>query len=240
VLSTLVSAKGSPGVTTTAAAITAVAAEFGQSLLMEMDPAGGDLEALTGVTGEPGLLRAANDLRRQVHPEVLAGHAVEAPAGVPAILAPTAGPAAASLIGSVVDRLGAALAGLPLTVVGDGGRWEPSQPTARRIVGSQVVGVVCRPTAAGVEHARHVLDRIRELTRPVALVLVGDRPYAASEVAAALETPVAGVMAWDPSGVAALWANGASKRWQHSWLARSARNTFLALAEMASDVVATR
>lgn len=240
-LFTLISAKGSPGVTTAAAALAACAADGVERLLVEMDPSGGDIEALTGMTGEPGLLRVANDLRRRIDPQVLPGYAVAAPPGLSSILAPTAGPAAESVVTSVADRLGAALGALPFDVIGDGGRWAPTQSSAARIGSAHVAAVVCRPTAASIEHSRHLIDRVRQVAQPVAVVLVGDRPYGADEVAAALETAVAGVLAWDPGAVASLWAEGVTRRWHRSWLARSARATFDALVEIASmDTAALR
>lgn len=239
-LITLLSAKGSPGVTTTAAALAAAASPQLDTLVVEVDPSGGDIEVLTGVTGEPGLLRVANDLRRNVEAEVLPAYAVAAPAGVPAILAPTSAPATASVVTSVADRLGSALRTLPGAVLADAGRWDPAQPSAGRIAGADVVAIVCRPTALSVEHARHLLDRIREVTRPVVVVLVGDRPYGAGEIASVLETPVAGVIAWDPGGVAALWAEGVTRRWAKSWLARSARATHDSLLEVVAPVEVRR
>lgn len=240
-LITLVSAKGSPGVTTTATALAAAAGALdGDTVLVEIDPTGGDIEVLTGVTGEPGLLRAANDLRRHMESEVLPAYAVAAPPGVSAILAPTSGPATSSVVTSVSDRLGPALASLPGIVVADAGRWDPAQASAGRIAGADLVALVCRPTAASVEHSRHLLDRIREIVRPVVAVLVGDQPYGASEVASVLEIPVAGAMAWDPGGVATLWAEGTSRRWAKSWLARSARATRENLLELVAPAEAAR
>jgi MinD-like ATPase involved in chromosome partitioning or flagellar assembly len=230
VLISLISAKGSPGVTAAAASLAAAArATVGDALLVELDPSGGDIEVLSGVTGEPGLLRVANDLRRHVDPQVLPGYAAPAPTGLSSILAPSSGPATASLIDSIAERIGSAFSQLDVPVVLDGGRWSASQPSARRITGSDVVLLVCRPTATSVEHARHVLDRVRPLHREVAVLLVGDRPYGAEEVAAVLETPVVGALAWDPGGVAALWSDGISKHWQRGWLARSARTVFEAI-----------
>jgi hypothetical protein len=54
----LVSAKGSPGVSIAALALTAAAGDAG--LLMELDPSGGSLECWTGIPGEPGLVRVAS------------------------------------------------------------------------------------------------------------------------------------------------------------------------------------
>ncbi len=220
-LITLISAKGSPG-TTTAAVAFAASSRSVPALVVEIDPAGGDIEALTGVTGEPGLLRVANDLRRQVEPQVLPAYAVSAPPGVDAILAPIAGAASASLLGSIADRIGPALSELPTLVLADGGRWSPRQASAHRIVQSDAVLLVCRPTVPSIEHTRHLVDAVRQLNRALAVLLVGDRPYGPEEAAQALETPVVGALSWDPGAVGSLWAEGVTKRWSRSWLARSA------------------
>src|ERR671911_2689289 len=93
-VASLVSAKGSPGVTVAAVALTAAThspqASRADGVLVELDPSGGDLEVLTGAhSGEPALLAAAADVRRWVGGEVLAGHAVEGVGGVRALVAPT-------------------------------------------------------------------------------------------------------------------------------------------------------
>lgn len=224
----LVSAKGSPGVTTTAAALVAVASGRGLlAMLAELDPSGGDIEALSNVPGEPGLLQAAANLRRIADPEALLSHVVTAPAGVASLLAPMSGPVATATIASALDHWGPALATLDGVVVADAGRWEQTQTTSERILGSDVLAVVCRPDARAVEHVRHLVDQLRQLVRPVLLVTVGERPYPLEEIAAALEVRPAGTIAWDPKGAAALWAGAARRRrtgsWRASHLARSAQ-----------------
>ena len=62
----LVSAKGSPGVTTAAAAIAAAATVDSPALLVELDPAGGDVRILTGAVDDSGVVGAAGELRRDV------------------------------------------------------------------------------------------------------------------------------------------------------------------------------
>jgi MinD-like ATPase involved in chromosome partitioning or flagellar assembly len=235
VLITLISAKGSPGTTTASVALAAASPPDDQALVLEIDPSGGDIEALTGITGEPGLLRVANDLRRQVDPQVLPGYAVPAPPGIDSILSPTAGPASTSLLGSIADRIGSAFSQLPAIVVADAGRWSPRQASAQRIAGSDVVVLVCRPTVSSIEHVRHLVDAVRQLNRAVSVLLVGDRPYGPTEVAAALETHVVGALAWDPGAVASLWSDGVSKRWARSWLGRSAAACLDVLVTSAAD-----
>jgi hypothetical protein len=85
------------------------------------------------------------------------------------------------------------------------------------------VGLVCRATAPSVEHTRRMVDAVRGTARcPLAVVVVGARPYPGDEVAAALDVPLAGALAWDPRGVTAMWARGERARGRRSWLARSA------------------
>lgn len=227
----MVSAKGSPGVTTAALAVTAAAGDRG--LLVELDPSGGSVECWTGATGEPGLIRVANGLRRSIDPTTLVAHAVDAPTGVRSVLAPSSGALAESTIAMTGDRLVPALAALDATVVVDGGRWSRSQSTARRVAGCDVVGVVCAPTVEGVEAARWLIDPLLAAAAgPVVVVLVGDRPYSPPEVAAVVGVPVIGVLAWDARGVNALVTAGAGRGWSRCGLARSARSALDALAAM--------
>jgi len=230
----LVSAKGSPGVSTAALTLTAAAGDRG--LLVELDPSGGSIECWTGATGEPGLIRVANGLRRAIDPKMLLAHAVAAPTGVRSVLAPTAGGLAESTIAMMGDRLVPALVELDAMVVVDGGRWSRSQSTARRVAGCDVIGVVCAPTVDGVEAARWLVDPLRsKVAGPVVLVLVGDRPYSPLEVAAVVGVPVLGVLAWDSRGVNALLTTGAGRGWSRSALARSARSMLDALPSMSGE-----
>jgi Flp pilus assembly CpaE family ATPase len=230
----LVSAKGSPGVTTAATALTAAGAASGRALLAELDPAGGSVQVLASGPASWGLLDAAGRLRREAGPDPVLANVTELPAGVPTLLAPTAGHTAESVIGSVTDRWIPSLRAAAPDVVIDAGRWEPSQRTAHRIAGADLVGVVCRPTVGGIEAARLMLDRLRSAARaPVAVVVVGHKPYSPDEIAAHLDVPLGGTLAWDPRAVAALWLGGAAPRWRRSSLGRSAAATGAQLTELA-------
>jgi Flp pilus assembly CpaE family ATPase len=235
----LVSAKGSPGVTTAAAALTAAGAASGRALLAELDPAGGSVQVLASGPASWGLLDAAGRLRRESGPDPVLANLTELPAGVHTLLAPTAGHTAESVIGSVADRwIGALRAAAPDVVI-DAGRWEPSQRTAHRIAGADLVGLVCRPTVGGIEAARLTLDRLRTAARaPVAVVVIGHKPYRPEEIAAHLDAPLGGTLAWDPRAVAALWLGGAAPRWRRSSLGRSAAATGAQLTELAHQASA--
>jgi len=223
---TLLSVKGSPGVTTAAAAMAAAGAVGGESvLLVELDPSGGDVRLLSTVTAaEPNLVHAAAELRHpQGEGDVLASQAVEALPSLPALLAPAGAVEAEAVLSSIGDGWGPAFRAFDGLVMVDAGRWDPGQATARRIEGADVVGLVVRATAVSVEHARHSVAALRLAARtPVVAVVVGERPHPAEAVAGALDLPLAGAVAWDARGAGWLWAKGATAAGVRSSLARSA------------------
>ena len=65
----LVSAKGSPGVTTTALALAGTWPENRRVLLAELDPAGGDLAPRFGLHADPGVVQLGSAFRRKRQPE---------------------------------------------------------------------------------------------------------------------------------------------------------------------------
>jgi hypothetical protein len=96
-----------------------------------------------------------------------------------------------------------------------------------------VVGIVCRGTAPSVEHTRRLVDAIRGTARcPLSVVVVGARPYPGDEIAAVLDVPLAGMVAWDPRGVTGMWSRGERGRGRRSWLARSAAVALPGLEEL--------
>lgn len=228
----LISAKGSPGVTTTAAALVAAA---GVGLLVEMDPSGGTLGSWSGGAGEAGLIALASRLRRPEDRDVWRETTVEPLQGVPAIVAPTAEPQARATVEEVAGRFGiAARSALSGVVVVDAGRWSPSQVSAAQVTGCDVLALVCQSTVEGIEAARWMLDPLAVTAgAPVALLLIGDGPYPAEEVASTVGVPVAATISWDPPAAASLQARGASKTWrrtQHARSARAALDAFTAFA----------
>jgi hypothetical protein len=225
----LLSVKGSPGVTTVAAAMVAASLVGGRrTLLVELDPSGGDLRLLAAEpVGEPNLIYAAGELRHARLPgRVLADQAVDVLPRVPGLVAPAGPHEAGAVVASIGETWARAFQGFEGTVVVDAGRWDPGQPTAGRIRGHDVVGLVVRATAVSVEHARHAVAMVRSTARsPVAAVVVGQRPYAPDAVAAALDLPLAGAVSWDRRGAASLWAKGAEPAGVRSQLVRSAART---------------
>jgi MinD-like ATPase involved in chromosome partitioning or flagellar assembly len=223
----LVSAKGSPGVTTAGLCLAAAAGQSsegeGEALVVESDPTGGDLECWCGPHGEPGLVGLVTDLRREAAPDRLLSHAVDIVPGVRAVTAPTTEAAATAALVSAGDRLGPALATLDGLVVMDCGRWSLSHQTAGQVAACSLVAVVCRPALHSVEHARALVDGLRGVNTAVAVIVVGgSRPYGPDEIGSALRVPVAGVLPWDPEGVVALVDHGVGRVWSRSSLAEAA------------------
>lgn len=233
----LVSAKGSPGVTTAAAALTAAAhspeAPATGGVLVELDPSGGDVEILTGAHGgEPSLLAAAADLRRRRSGEVLAGHAVEPAPGVRALVAPLPAKAAGRAVETVGCGLASELASAAGWVLVDAGRWDEHQRTANRLRDGDAVAVVCRSTAPSIGHTRDVVPSLRAQCPQVAVLLIGEAPYGRAEAAEVFDIAVLGPLAWDMHGVSALWARRVTSRWlTRTALGRSARKVLGELGE---------
>lgn len=217
----IVSAKGSPGATTAALAIAAVTG----GVMVELDPAGGEVECWVGPCGEPGLIRVAAGLRHAADPHGLIDDCSrEVRPGVRAVLAPVGGEHASSTLVAIGDRLGGALEVESGWVVLDGGRWSRTQPSAGRLAGCDLIAVAVTPTLAGVAHAAPLMRSLRERSDvPIAALVIGERGYPTGELADALDVAVLGPVAWDPRGAGALVAHGAGGWWRRSSLARSVR-----------------
>lgn len=223
-ITALCSAKGSPGVTVTALCLAAAVAAAGagkeETLLVEADPAGGDLECWNGPHGESGLVALAAALGTGVTGTDPLRHAVPLGTGVRGLVAPTTELAAEAALLALGDRLPVVTAGRSSAVVVDAGRWAPSQPTADRLAGADLALVVCRPTLDGVEHARGLLSSLRAtLDLALGVVVVGDAPYAPDDIERALEVPVVGALPWEPRAVLSLVSDGPEARaWRRSRL----------------------
>lgn len=234
----LVSAKGSPGVTTLALSVAAVTG----GVMIEADPAGGDVECWVGPSGESGLIGLAGGLRRAMDPDgLLVDHAVEVVSGVRVVLAPVGGDQAESTLVSIGGRLEAALRAETGWVVVDGGRWSPRDATAFRLSGCDAVAVVVSPTRPAAAHAGTLIAGWRAMLNvPIAAVVIGERGYPPDEIAASIGAPVAGPVAWDRRAVETLLVSGASRAWSRSKLERDGRSVAERLTELAVEGATAR
>lgn len=219
------SAKGSPGVTTSVLALTLCwhHATGRTALLVEADPAGGDIAAgyLRGsVAAHEGhaAVAAARDL--EVADAVLAhalrlddtGHALLLTGGATAI--------PAQLQTGLTD-----LATRPgLDVLIDLGRIRETPTAPTREV--DLLLVALRSSLRSVAATRDRIAAVRaSIPRDqLSLLVVGERrPYDTAEISTALGCPVVGSMAWDPPAAEVL-SDGAAQSWRfaRSALMRSA------------------
>jgi hypothetical protein len=254
----LASSKGSPGVTTLAVALASWWPR--PSILIEADPAGGDLAARLALPEEPGLVSlAATHRRRPITASsntTLLEPFVQETAGIRAVVAPTSPGQVVAALGLLPEvRPPLAPRGTDLLV--DIGRMSEPGVGARgatnRIAlaaNAEVWVLVCRPQLGDLAHLAAALQDPKAADRNQTIVLIGDGPYPSDEVAETLGVTVLGRLPADPAGAAALWA-GETKRWRRSILGRASKDLAAALvptldpgeeteAKQADDVGATR
>ena len=219
----------SPGVTTTALAV--AGSVDPEAILVEADPFGGPLAARFGLGSRPGLatLVAA---RRDRSAEALRAHAQVLPGGLGVVVGlPSL--AQSPALAPDWESLAAAFDTAQHPVVVDAGRLLAGDPAPVALLRrADVLAVVLRPELSQVARVRAAADLLAEINPALSLVLVGDRPYGAGEVAAATGIPVAGVVAHDPSSAALLGgASGSARALRRSALVRSATTLAASLAE---------
>lgn len=222
----VVSAKHSPGATTTAAALATAATDDGPALLVEADPAGGDLAARHRLSLDPSLVSLAAAGRHRAELDAsLDDHCQPLPAGPAVLLAPTSPSQTNAALRSLCPQLFDTLTRRAGTVVVDGGRWPADGAATPLIEAADTILLVARPNLEGVEHVRARLGAVADpaLRRRIAVVLVGDRPYPPDEVAGVVAVEVAGVIALDGRGVRALEDGATGAALRRSALIRSAR-----------------
>jgi len=223
----MVSAKGSPGVSTAALACTLTWPA--PTLLAECDPAGGDL--LSGYLSkyelptDRGILPLASSAIRGTAEADLAGQLIDldSPRQQRMVLPGITDPAQAASLNPGWARLGEFFASLPPTVIVDGGRLAAPFPPIPLLAAADLVLLVLRPrTIRTISPAIPAIARLRRDLpdeERLGLVLVGDG-ISTREVVHHLQVPVIMRLAWDTSTAAALCGEGKGR--QRGPLMRSA------------------
>lgn len=227
VLIAIGSVKGSPGATSLAVGLAARWPTTG-AVVVEADPAGGDLAFRFGHHREPGLSELAADTRGGHAGRDLSAYTQRLALGVDVVLAPAEREAAQALTlltGAGQRLLRAAAADRAVLV--DVGRLGWDSPTLPLACAADVLLVVTRawPDSLNAVQARRsrLLD-LPGMRANVALVLAGDLPYPPREVAQVLGLPVAGRVPDDPRGAAVLGGRARPGRgWQRLELLRAAK-----------------
>jgi hypothetical protein len=200
----LVSAGGSPGVTTTALAL--ALAWPAQVIVAECDPSGGDILAglFAGhVPASKGLLPLAME----------AGRGEEAAAAAlwrelidlddehsRMLLAGISDPRQAAAIAPSWPALAATLAAVPADVIADCGRLDAAPATAPVLAAASLIVLVLRPSLRQIGKARQRIELLTDLlgsTQRLVALLVGEGTHSARDVAKVLQIAVAGSLAHD-------------------------------------------
>jgi hypothetical protein len=231
----LASSKGSPGVTTLAVALASWWPR--PSIVIEADPAGGDVAARLALPEEPGLVSLAAAHRRRPIAEssatVLEPFVQETVAGIKAVVAPASPRQAVAALG-LLPEVAPPLAPRGTDLLVDIGRMSEPAIGARgatnriAFAGNTVWVWVCRPQLADLAHLAAALQDQKAAARNQTIILVGDGSYPSEEVAETLGVTVLGRLPADPVGAAALWA-GETKRWRRSILGRASKDLAAAL-----------
>ena len=258
----LTSAKGAPGVSTAALAMTLLWPRA--ALLAECDPAGGS-SVLAGylrgtVDHSRGLLALALAHRRDELEQALWSQTVPLTASCPDstsdgrsagherwLLPGLSDAAQAPSTSTLWGPLGSLLASLERAgtdVIVDAGQLGAAHAPTTLLRQADLVLLVMGTSLPAVAAARARLSVLRETLSPAAtpdgaanglgLLLVGDgRPYSAREITAALGLPVVASLAWDPASAEVLSAGAApGRRFDTSPLLLSTRAAISASAQL--------
>lgn len=192
----LVSAKGAPGVTTSALLLTALWPS--PACLLEADPAGGDLRfwqnSIDGAPLRPdlGMVSLLAAYRAGAGADHISGpdrsmlaHCQQLPGGLP-VLVGAGSPAQHTALGPCWPLLTASLQDSgqdPLAVVAgaardvapivDAGRLLPDEHQSRLLTAMSLVLVVCRPTISSVAHTRDALASLRAQGVEAGVLVIG-------------------------------------------------------------------
>ncbi|MBB5801292.1 Mrp family chromosome partitioning ATPase [Saccharothrix ecbatanensis] len=203
------SLKGSPGVTTFATALAARWPVGENPILVEADPAGGDLMVRFRLNDSPGLVTMAAAARRNTDPTLLAQHVQLLPSGLRIVIGPVgAEQARASLSALDLSSPLRRAADQPgTTVIADCGRVDPDSPALPIIRSADAMVLLARPHDDELSHVALRLTTAQRWSRRPGFVLVGDG-YGTREVSQVLGIPVMGRVPQDDKGAAVLCGHG--------------------------------
>jgi hypothetical protein len=208
----LASVKSSPGVTTAALALASAWKTASRRLLVEADPAGGDLGLWLGLPAAPGLAGLAAAARHGHEAGLPWRHARELAGGTHLVTAPAGAEQAAACVAAL------AAAGLPQELVGgeepalaDCARLYPGSPALAVAAAAQVTLLVVRPRVSELAHLEPRIRGLEQAGLRLSLILVpdgrrppGEAAYPADEIAGVLGVPVRATLPADPRAVGQL------------------------------------
>jgi hypothetical protein len=214
----LVSAGGSPGVTTSALAL--ALGWPSQVILAECDPSGGDILAGLFAGHLPagrGLLSLAFDAGRgpDAASRALWPQLIELDdARQRLLLAGLSDPRQGAGLAPVWPALAHAFSSIPVDVIADCGRLDAGQGPLAVLTAASAVLLVLRPSLRQVARARPRIEMLGQLlggVQRVSLLLVGEGTHAPRDVSKTLGVPVGGMLP-DDRKAARVLSDGAGSR----------------------------
>ncbi|RSD13632.1 chromosome partitioning protein [Amycolatopsis eburnea] len=211
------SLKGSPGATTLATALGACWPPQQSLIVVEADPAGGDLMARFRLPDTPGLVSwaAAARGRGGADPSLLVQHAQSLLGGLRVVSGPVGAEQARAALAVLASGVSSPLrraADQPDTVViADCGRVDPGSPALPIVRGADAMLLLSRPRDDELAHVALKLQAAQQWSRRPCLVLVGDG-YPTAEVSQTLQIPVMGRVPADTKGAAMFSGQGTGWR----------------------------
>ncbi|GAA1883916.1 hypothetical protein GCM10009687_60340 [Asanoa iriomotensis] len=208
------SVKSSPGTTTLAVAMAARWPHPGTPpVVVELDPAGGDLGSRWATYDEPGLASLASGVSDGPVGDG-AAFVQHLRVGADVIVAPPSAAAAATveelrLKGPSVLRELAAVR----PVFADLGRLDTQATVLGYLDKADELLLVARPESAQLRHLRMRLPFLRRRCAAVRLVLVGDGPHEPEEIADYLQIEVAASIPYDPVAADIVAGRKRPRRW---------------------------
>lgn len=224
--------KGSPGVTTFSVALAACWPAPVRTVLVEVDPSGGDVTTRFCLPSSPGLLSLAAAARGSADPGLLWQHTQALPGGLLAVTAP---PDADLTQGAVLTLMSDSSSATGLlrasahrpgvVVIADCGRVDHASAAMSVVREADVLLLLTRAHADDLAHlARRLPAAGRWTPRPV-LLLVGDG-YSTADVGRELGVIPLGRIPHDPRGAAVLCGRDSRSWWSRSRPSRSALGRF--------------
>lgn len=187
--------KGRPGATTTALGLAAVAPSRVRPVVVECDPAGGDLMYRLDLAATPSLVDLAAAARGATDAQgaLAAGQQalVVGDAAVPVVVAPAGGAQARAALPELTGIGASVLTTSDRLVVADCGRLAPGSPVWPLLRLADVVLVMARARTDEVAHLREYLAELVDVNAGrLAVLLAAGGVYPAAEVAGVLTNHV--------------------------------------------------
>ncbi|WP_329562063.1 hypothetical protein [Kitasatospora sp. NBC_01266] len=207
------SAKGAPGVSTTALALAAAWPGEQVPVVVEADPWGGDALARFGLLDSPSLVTLAAAARRAGLAERLVyTHAQLLLGGVPVVAAPAV-PAQSSAALGVLEEHWPDIELGQTVMLADVGRMGPSLgPVGNLVAAADLAVLVTRGAIEDLAHAEAAVPRLRAVVRRVAVVVVGQCGWSAVEVGQVLGADVCWQLPFDARSARVLRGAPAERR----------------------------